>query len=415
MSHIVSGRPTTRERRAAARCAALLATAAVFAASAAVSPATAAETSAPAGAGTSVSAGAAASPKYGRANLQRDVDAIRAIGISGVQARVSTSDGRQLVATSGVADLATKRPVPANGYFRIASTTKSFVATVVLQLVAEGRLSLDDTVESRLPGVVRGNGNDGNKITIRQLLQHTSGIHEGYPAYTSVEDFLKHRYDPFTDEQIVAKAVSQKPDFEPGKEWLYSNTGYVLLSMIIKKVTGNPWYEEVDERISRPLGLSRTIWSGDSLGVPNPHAKGYLLLPPDGPIDATRHFDGDAAGGLLSTTRDVNRFYLALLGGRLLPAEQLAEMQKTIPAPPWQDTWPGSRYGLGLSSRPLSCGGVYWQHGGDDYGYKTRMGVTADGRRSVTVSMTTQIGDERALRQEKAAGELVDRALCGTR
>ncbi|MFC3979575.1 serine hydrolase domain-containing protein [Streptosporangium jomthongense] len=385
--------------------------AALLAVVAALATTTVASLASPAAAASPADAPARVST-YGKADLQRDVDALRAIGTSGVQARVTTSDGRQLVATSGVAALGSRRPVPANGYVRIASTTKSFVATVALQLVAEGKLSLDDTVESRLPGVVKGNGNDGNKITVRQLLQHTSGIHEGYPAHTSVEEFLKHRDEPFTSEQIVAEAVKHAPNFEPGKKWMYSNTGYVLISMIIEKVTGRPWHEEVDRRISRPLGLSRTLWSGRSLDVPNPHAKGYLVLPPRKPVDATRHFDGDAAGGLLSTTRDVNRFFMALLGGRLLPAEQLAQMRKTVVAPLWQQTWPGARYGLGLSSRPLSCGGVYWHHGGDDYGYKTRTGVSADGRRSVTISLTTQFGDERSERQEKVAGEVVDRVLC---
>ncbi|GAA3134954.1 serine hydrolase [Streptosporangium carneum] len=378
--------------------------------------ATATAASGAAASGVSASDAAPTRSEYGKARLQRDVDAIRAIGVNGVEARVIDADGRQLAATSGVADTRTRRPVPPNGYTRIASTTKTFVATVVLQLVAEGELSLDDTVEKHLPGLLQGNGNDGSKISIRNLLQHTSGIsEEGYPNFASVEDFLKHRYEPYTDEQIVAKAVRHKPYFAPGTEWRYSNTGYVLLSMIVKKVTGNPWHEEVDTRISKPLGLSRTLWSGYSLGVPNPHAKGYMVIPPHAPIDATRYFDGDAAGGLLSSTRDVNTFFRALLDGRLLPAEQLAQMRQTILVDAWQDLWPGARYGLGLTSRPLSCGGVYWSHGGDIYGYKTRSGVTADGGRSVVVSMNTQLGDERAARQEKAAGDLVDRALCATR
>nr|BFE77775.1 hypothetical protein GCM10020093_003760 [Planobispora longispora] len=132
--------------------------------------------------------------------------------------------------------------------------TKTFVATVVLQLAEEGTLSLDDTVERWLPGVVKGNGNDGGAITIRHLLQHTSGIPEAYPSFASLEDYLKHRYDPFTAEQIVAEAVKRKPGFAPGKDWMYSNTGYLLISMIIEKATGNPWHVEVRDRVSRPSG-----------------------------------------------------------------------------------------------------------------------------------------------------------------
>ncbi|WP_107092960.1 serine hydrolase domain-containing protein [Streptomyces sp. MMG1121] len=125
--------------------------------------------------------------------LRQDTEAIHALGVSGVQARVTAPDGRQSVATSGTADLNTGRPVPSDGYFRTASTSKTLVATVVLQLEAEGRLSLDDTVDHWLSGVVRGNGNDGSRITSRQLLQHTSGIHDELPGYTSPKEYYRQR------------------------------------------------------------------------------------------------------------------------------------------------------------------------------------------------------------------------------
>ncbi|MBG0829878.1 beta-lactamase family protein [Planomonospora sp. ID67723] len=399
-----SGAPASRGngRRLAALSAACAVTA-VLAGSLVSPPASA---SAPA-------SGPATASEYGRAQLQRDVDALRKIGVIGVDTQVATADGGRLVVTGGVADLRTKRPVPAGGYTRIASVTKIFVATVVLQLSQEGTLSLDDTVERWLPGVVKGNGNDGGAITIRQLLQHTGGVPEAYPTFTSVEEYLKHRYDPFTPGQIVAEAMKKKPDFAPGKGWMYSNTGYMLISMIIEKATGNPWHVEVRDRISRPLGLRHTRWSGASVNVPSPHAKGYLVGVQNTPVDVTKHFDGDAAGGLISTTGDVNRFLRALMGGRLLPPALLEQMRATVPATAFEAAWPGVRYGLGVMSRPLSCGGVYWSHGGDDLGYRTRTGVTADGRRSVVLAMSTQFGDARTQAQEKAATELIDHALCG--
>ncbi|MFF5207226.1 serine hydrolase domain-containing protein [Streptosporangium sp. NPDC000396] len=425
MRHTIFGRLAPRDGRALRRCAALPATvAAVLATSVAVFSAPPASASSASSASVSsvfaspatVSAdGSEGRSRYGQAQLQRDVNAIRELGLIGVQARVTTSEDGRLYARSGVAQAGTRRPVPVDGYSRIASVTKSFVATVVLQLVAEEKLSLDDTVEKWLPGVVTGNGNDGSKITIRHLLQHTSGIHDDYPVFGSVEEYYQHRYDSYTSEQLVARSMRHKPDFEPGRGWGYSNNGYVLISMIIEKATGRAWHEEVDRRISRPLGLRRTVWSGTSHDVPRPHARGYLLLPPDQRVDVTKHFDGDAAGGLISTTADVDRFYRALLGGKLLPPEQLAQMRQTVRATGHEQAWPGARYGLGIGSRPLSCGGVYWHHGGDDYGYRTRTGVTSDGERSVVVSMSTQFADERSLRQEKAVGDLIDRALCGTR
>ncbi|WP_214416620.1 serine hydrolase domain-containing protein [Sphaerisporangium fuscum] len=355
-----------------------------------------------------------------QARLRRDAAAITALGVTGVQARLITSDGRNLTATSGVADVTTRRPVPLNGYFPIASVTKAFVATVILRLAGDGRLSLDDTVERWLPGVVSGNGNDGREITIRQLLQHTGGIHDDYPDYTSAKDFYRHRYDHYTAKQIVARAMRHRPDFQPGKKWSYSNTGYVLLGMIIQRVTGHPWHEEVRDRIVRPLGLRHTFWPGTSPTLPQPHAETYQRFEPGGPlVDVTKQVSSGINGeaGLVSTTADLNRFFRALLGGRLLPPAQLAQMKHTIPVgKKFEPLMPGARDGLGLFSRPLSCGGRYWGHEGGDSGWISAAGVTADGRRSVTVSLSGTIAEspDHVLRVAQAEDKLIDDALCAT-
>ncbi|WP_218154123.1 serine hydrolase domain-containing protein [Nonomuraea pusilla] len=353
-----------------------------------------------------------------QARLRRDAGAITALGVTGVQARVVTGDGRSLTATSGVADLTSRRPVPRNGYFRIASVTKTFVATVILRLAADGGLSLDDTVERWLPGVVSGNGNDGRAITIRQLLQHTGGIHDDYPDFTSARAFHRHRYDAYTPEQIVARAMRHRPDFRPGKKWSYSNTGYVLLGMIIERVTGHPWHQEVRDRIVRPLGLRHTFWPGTSPELPQPHARTYQSFKPgEQPVDVTEQVGSGTNGeaGLVSTTADLNRFFRALLGGRLLPPAQLARMKQTIPVgKEFEPFMPGARDGLGLFARPLSCGGAYWGHEGGDSGWISAAAVTADGRRSVTVSLSGVFADstDDVLRVERAMSKLIDDALC---
>ncbi|MFI6844245.1 serine hydrolase domain-containing protein [Kitasatospora sp. NPDC050467] len=355
-----------------------------------------------------------------RLQLQRDADAITALGVTGVQARLVTSDGRNLTAAGGVADLTSRRPVPRDGYFRMASVTKTFVATVALQLAGDRRLSLDDPVERWLPGVVSGNGNDGRAITIRQLLQHTNGIHDDYPDYTSAQDFRQHRYDSYTAEQTVARAMSHSPDFEPDEDWSYGNTGYVLLGMIIERVTGHPWHEEVRDRIVRPLGLDHTFWPGTSPTLPQPHAETYQRFKAGEPlVDVTEQVGSGANGeaGLVSTTADLNRFFRALLGGRLLPPAQLAQMTRTVQvSEKFERFMPGARDGLGLFSRPLSCGGEYWGHEGGDSGWITATGVTADGRRSVTVSLSGVRADSEAdvLRVAQAENKLVDDALCTT-
>ncbi|MGW7424331.1 serine hydrolase domain-containing protein [Streptomyces sp. NPDC054813] len=351
--------------------------------------------------------------------LQRDTDAIHALGVSGVQARVIAPDGRQSVATSGTADLDTGRPVAADGSFRMASTAKTLVATVVLQLEAEGGLSLDDTVDHWLPGVVWGNGNDGRRITVRQLLQHTSGIHDDLPGYTTPEEYYQQRHDVYDPGQLVARAMAHAPDFPPGRGWAYSNTGYVLLALIIQKATGHPAHQEIEDRVLRPLGLDRTRWLGTSPTLPRPHAQAYQYFGPGSRVDVTDQIPVDPENlSWVTTTRDENRLLRALLAGRLLPARQLAEMKRTVPVnAEVQQLWPGGRYGLGLVERPLSCGGSYWSHEGGDGGYITLNGVTEDGRRSAVVSMSEARGDTPAhiLAQENAASTLIDHALCDGR
>jgi D-alanyl-D-alanine carboxypeptidase len=345
--------------------------------------------------------------------LQRHADAIHALGLPGAQARLVTESGRHHVATSGFGDLATGRPVPPDGRFRIASTGKSFVATVTLQLVGEGRLRLDDTVERWLPGVVRGNGNHGRRITVRHLLQHTSGIHDDFPDYTTEADFQRHRYDAYTPEQIVARAMAHEPDFKPGKGWRYSSTGYLLVDMIIERVTGNSWWTEVDRRIVRPLGLTATSWPGLSPEVPRPHARGYQVFETGRQVDVTEQVVVDPEAAITSTTRDLNTFFRALLGGRLLRPAQLAAMTRTVRVDPGlAELLPGARYGLGLFRRPLPCGGVYWGHPGGGAGYFTDAAVTTGGRRSVVLSVNGGLGD--FSRQQHAADALVEGALCGT-
>ncbi|SDL08160.1 D-alanyl-D-alanine carboxypeptidase [Glycomyces sambucus] len=353
---------------------------------------------------------------YGQDDLLRDTEALEALGIVGVQARVATDSGPDLLATSGFAEDGTDRPVDGDGYFRIASTGKALVATVVLQLAEEDALTLDDTVDQWLPGLVAGNGNDGGAITVRQLLQHTSGIHDDLPGFADHEDYLERRYDVYTPEQIVQRAMAHRPDFAPGTGWGYSNTGYVLLDMIVERATGRPWHHEVEERILEPLDMDRTYLPGDDPTLRSPHADSYEVYADGERLDVTKVIVPDP-GGYVSTTANVNRFLQALLGGELLSEASLAEMQDTVPVgEDMQAFWPGGAYGLGLVERPLSCGGSYWSHEGGESGYINLNGSTDDGRRAVTVSMNTALGGspESMMRQERTASDLVDHALCGT-
>ncbi|MCX4661623.1 serine hydrolase domain-containing protein [Streptomyces uncialis] len=360
------------------------------------------------GAGTLPAASTAAVDDQSGRVLRHDVDAIRSAGVTGVQAEVRTPRGRWS-ARSGVADLGTGRPVPRCGYFRMGSNTKTFVATVVLQLAGQRRLSLDDTVARWLPGVVWGNGNDGDRITLRQLLQQTSGLYDytiDLPVLNSAEGYRRHWNDDIPPERLVAMAMRHKPG---DRSWSYSNTNYVLLGMIIKKVTGRDWSTEVTDRILRPLHLTHTFAPQQWAYLPHPHARGYEQFTEGGPlIDTTRlsYSWAGPAGELITTTDDLTRFWQGLMSGRLLRPAQLAQMRTTV------DTRLGGRYGLGIARIPLPCGGWYWTHPGSVPGYATRAGVTGDGRRAVVLSLSSRVTVWEPV--EKATDTAIRHALCRT-
>jgi D-alanyl-D-alanine carboxypeptidase len=352
-------------------------------------------------------------------SVQRDVDALRDAGVTGAAVRLETAHGT-VIARSGVGDLVTRRPVPKDGYLRLGSTTKMFVATVVLQLVGEKRLSLDQTVEQLLPGVVSGAGNDGRTITVRDLLQHTSGlsdyIHDVFPD-PRAQTYFANRWRAYEPEELVALAMRHEPAFPAGTGWAYSNTNYVLAGMIIEKITGRTWEQQVHHRILRPLGLEHTDTPGTRPLLPHPHTANHQQFTVDGPmVDTTlpyRPFDSGADGSMTGTARDLNRFLTALVDGRLLKPAELAAMRTTVPVPQDSGHPAGTQDGLGLFFTPLSCGGGYLGHGGSGFGYVVRAATTTDGRRTVTVSAHSRPADpQTADRQEEALRNLIDHALC---
>ncbi|MFE0255280.1 serine hydrolase domain-containing protein [Streptomyces sp. NPDC059010] len=333
---------------------------------------------------------AAAPARTDHEATRKAIEAAVDAGVPGVTA--TAKDGRGAwSATAGVGNLKTGKPRSADDRYRVGSITKTFVATVLLQLEAEGRLSLDDKVEKWLPGLVRGNGHDGSRITVRQLLNHTSGIFN----YTADEDFgrtyflkdgfFEHRYDTQKPEELVAVAMTHKPDFEPGTSWNYSNTNYVLAGMVIEKATGRPYGDAIRERIIKPLHLTATSVPGTRVTVPGPSSRAYSKLAETatGPTyDVTKLNPSlaSSAGEMISNSTDLNRFYSALLRGQLLPREQLAEMTTTVPV----DETTG--YGLGLMKAKLTCGVTVWGHGGGIHGSQSEGVTTEDGRHSLALN-----------------------------
>lgn len=332
-------------------------------------------------------------------------------GIAGAAVRVEAPGCPAWVGVSGRADLRTGRPMRGDERFRIGSTTKTFTATVLLQLVAEHRVDLDASVDHYLPGLIDGNGYDGREITVRQLLQHTSGL----PDHTDALDWdhpQTWQSHDFTDRELVAIALRQP---HPQQTWSYSTTNYIVLGMIVQRVTGRSLASEVERRIITPLRLKDTYWPAASRTIEGPHPRGYEHLPEEGgPVLAdVTDFNMTAAGAggaLVSTLFDENRFFSALLGGRLLPAAQLAQMRTTVAVDP-DRIWPGARYGLGLISTPLDCGGRYWGHGGTTPGFETNGGVGPDGRR-VQLVLNQTIDTQRVFDDKLAT---LQTALCENR
>lgn len=320
----------------------------------------------------------------------------------GVLAAVRGRDGRTRDYTAGVADKETGARVPVNGRVRIASNTKMFTATVVLQLVGEGEVDLDAPVSTYLPGLVP------DAITVRHVLQHTSGLVDYDDKL--ITDYAAVQHVHFEPRELLDVVLPEDLLSPPGSRFSYSNANYVLAGLVVQKVTGRPVGEEITKRIIERLGLRDTYWPalGDQT-IRGRHPHGYFPSRSGELFDVTEMDPsmGWAAGQLVGTPRDLNRFMKALLGGELLEPAQLAEMKKTVPAPEFDMTG-GATYGLGLGTFRLSCGGAAWTHGGDAPGYVTRNAVTDDGR-VATVAVTANPTTREA---GQAVETALDTALC---
>lgn len=340
----------------------------------------------------------------GTAKLQKAMDALVAAGVPGVVAVVR--DGNRTISlTSGVSDLNAKTAIRPSDRYRIGSVTKSYVAAAVMQLVGEGKLSLDDNVEHWLPGLVP----NGENITIRHLLGHRSGLFDATQDPRVIKPYLAGDFAyHWSPRRLVQISVQHKPANPPGEAFLYSATDYILAGMIVEKATGKPLGSVLSQRIFKPLGLRQTTF--DVTGrIAGPHARGFYVMPDGKLVDVTGISPSWywAAGNIVSTADDVTRFYRALFGGRILAPQLLREMVTTAP------DQRGHQWGLGLDTDRLSCG-TYWGHDGAAPGYDTVAYSSRDGRHQAvvyvnSVTLTDQVGTPKA---QKAWARVVDAAFC---
>ncbi|MGG2459817.1 serine hydrolase domain-containing protein [Streptomyces sp. RGM 3693] len=328
-----------------------------------------------------------------RPELQKAIEEIVESGFLGVQLRVNDEQG-EWVGSAGARELGGSAKPPTNGHFRIGSSTKNFIATAVLMLVAEGRIGLDAPADDYLPefGLDR-------RITVRMLLQHTSGIfnHTGelyedgtfvpgipMPYGSTGKEWVDNRFKTHRPEELVRLALSKSPRFEPGTDWSYSNTNYVLARLLIEKVTDHAFAEELQRLILGPLAMTGTVAPGISPEIPEPHSHSYYRHEDAGQektVDITRQNPSwvAAGGDMISTTQDLHTYFSALMGGKLLPAGLLAEMRT-----------PEAKIGYGLGVFAQDAGpdcGTLFHHNGAQGGSVALMYSTPDGSKTLIAGL----------------------------
>ncbi|MBB5082142.1 serine hydrolase domain-containing protein [Nonomuraea endophytica] len=330
-----------------------------------------------------------------RATLDR---VVRETKIPGLAATVSSTRCGTWNLAAGLADRERARPMRPGDRFRVGSVTKTFTAAVILQLAAEGRIDLDAPVSRYLP-------EPPPDVTVRQLLSHEARLGDFAEQLTEEQRFTK-----LSPAELVAAGLKlPRP-----QGWAYSSTGYVIAAQIAEKVTGRPFGDLVTDRIIRPLKLRDTYWPGARTTIRGPHANGYLN---DGGTwyDVTRWTPttAHAAGALISTAPDLNRFYRELLAGKVVPAAQLARMKTLVPADPAR-MWPGARAGLGLFADTLGTAQgcarerTWYGHGGSFPGYRTLAAALDDGGASVTFGVNAHPGLDKLVLIKQVA----PRVLC---
>ncbi|WP_444545719.1 serine hydrolase domain-containing protein [Streptomyces lateritius] len=384
----------------------------------------------PAGGTRAVPAGSASlSTAFDPAELKSALDGVHRAGMPGVFAEVRDAD-RTWRGASGIADLGTGRPVTPGMRHRVGSVTKTFTAAAVMQQVERGRIRLDAPIGDYLPHLVPGER--GRKITVRMLLNHTSGIpdHIRY-AFPSLQKFPSpdtpqslddNRFRRFRPAELIEMGLDAPAAGEPGAlPGVYSNTNYLLLGQLLERVTGTTAEEYITRHVIQRAGLRRTGFPAGPR-IKGPHPRMYEAL--HGLIDPPRdyslyHMSWVMTGaGLVSTMEDLNRFYGRLLDGRIVSRSSLAQMRQTVPVIALDGTT--IDYGLGLHKVVTPGCGTFWGHDGTAWGAGTRSLTRADGRRqmSVAVNLTRwntvdSSGQPRHHPIDDALEAVYQRAMCG--
>lgn len=303
--------------------------------------------------------------------------------------RVGGSEGTWR-GSAGVHDLDGRSPAQPGARFRAGSVTKVLTAAVVLQLADEKEVSLNRPARSYLPDLVPARY---RHVTVRQLLNHTSGIPAAAVPGDTVEEWYAHRFDRTTPREAVASATAQEPEFPAGRAQHYLNINYTVLGLLVERVTGHTYEEEVNRRVIRPLGLRDTYLPGADPTIRGPHNRGYQVFPTaDGgtelrDVTVWGQTGSWAAGDLISTTADLEHLVTALFRGRIVRGPALEEM---FTLPGGKVHMYGSKdpaaYSAGLSMLRLG-GREVWAKTGSRYGYLAGVAATRDLSRTLVYSV----------------------------
>ncbi|WP_344942990.1 serine hydrolase domain-containing protein [Actinomadura miaoliensis] len=356
--------------------------------------------------------------------LRATLDATHEAGMYGIYSSVR-DEGRSWKGASGVANVRTRRPVRPDMEHRVGSVTKTFVAAAVLRQVEQGRVQLDAPIGTYLPEDVPGQR--GRQITVRMLLNHTSGIADyvvsAFPSLQepSSKSLDRKRFRTLTSGRLIKWGLEAPPTGAPGAQWSYSNTNYIILGRLLEKVTGMKAETYITRDVIRRAGLRDTYFP-DSPVIYGDHSRMYeslygVLAPPRDYSLFDMSWAG-TAGALVSTMDDLNRFYRRLLTGGIVGPAALAEMRRTVPVKD-ADGSVLMNYGLGLYSVQLPCG-TFWGHDGAVWGAGTQALTSEGGGRQISLGFNLMKyqqlnGEGRPMPHpiDNAMGAHVMEALCG--
>ncbi len=315
-------------------------------------------------------------------------------GVVGVTMSVYRTQTGMWLGASGKADLHNNVNMRSCNITRVGSTVKMFTAATVLKLVEEGKIKLDDKISDYLQGDVIDNIENADKATIRQLLQHSSGIYNYIQNLkfqtASLNDFIRE----WKPNDLLKYAYYQKAYFKPGEDVRYSNTGYIMLGMLIEKIEGKPFYKVFEEKIFKPLGLTMTKFAAED-HIPSGIVRGYIDMYSNLQVVESTYFSGwdyyTADGGLISNPYDLNVFFRALMSEQIINSSSLNEML-TWKTPKEKDTdyFPIS-YGLGIFKIETNKG-IAYMHSGDAVGYAASMMYFPDDSTTIVYAVNSNYG-----------------------